>query len=45
MTSPRENNDDDMENNTQKIRGLEADIDVLVAQIEENDQKTNQNQQ
>ena len=40
MTSPRESNNDDMENNRQKIRDLEAEIDVLVAQIEENDKKS-----
>ena len=40
MTTLREGNNDDMENNRQEIRDLEAAIDVLVAHIKENDKKS-----
>ena len=43
MTTLREGNNDNMENNRQEIRDLEAAIDVLVAHIKENDKKIKTN--
>ena len=42
MNTPHEHTDSEQSTNKKRISELEAEIDVLIAQIEENDEKTNQ---